>query len=215
KIFAENMLDDNAVKLITYNQKGKVLDEIWLGKRTADGESAVIRRKNGKYFYTINEVTDFSGEAQDWVPYPLLNIDSDIIKKVAVNGTEFSAEKLQKILPYSKKWLSLFNTLRFIDYQGIEYKKALDNVKVHRTQEIEVTIIGGLIYKLTIYDVGDSFWLAVTLASEKVAHKDVVTFVKNNQMYFADWIFQLNEEQGQVLCNTDYITGESAVPEKL
>ena len=55
---------------------------------------------------------------------------------------------------------------------------------------------------LNIYFADNTYWLTIHLQMNKIARKEVGAFVGENQKYFKDWIFQLNDEQGSALYDT-------------
>ena len=75
-----------------------------------------------------------------------------------------------------------------------------------------LTLPNKLNYKITItstkiitkiYKIeNEDYWLAVELNKTKISQRGVDTFVAENQKYFKDWVFNLNDEQGQFLYET-------------
>ena len=186
----------------TFDIEGKLLDEIIIGKHLENEQMTFARRGAKKYIYTISEVGCFSGNADSWLPYPLLNIDDNLIKDIVINGESAGNSRLLSNKKYQKELEKIMKTLQFVDYLGITYKDELQqNYPQIKPTKLEIVIVGGLIYMLDVYKIEDTYWMTVTLHTEKVARKLVAKFAKDNQKYFIDWLFHLNSAQGEVLYN--------------
>lgn len=184
-----------------YNSKGKLLSNIIIGKRIdVDSEYVFARRKNGKYIYKISDVGRFSGEAPAWIPYPLLQIEDSYLDNVEMDGEVFSHQQLMRLPLRSSRVRKVLQSVAFVDYQGIVKKEdffaSAQNLTV---KEIKFNMVGGFGYVLHIYKTNEYYWLEVTLVANSLAHPAVGPFVKDNQQYFSEWVFQLYDDQGELL----------------
>ena len=69
--------------------------------------------------------------------------------------------------------------------------------------QIRVETEIGLVYVLNVYQPAENdYWLAVSLESTRLARKEVQPFIAENQKYFADWVFNLDDSQGKILFNS-------------
>lgn len=197
----QNLTPDTGTKVTTYDGAGKVLDEVIIGKRYNDESVYAYFANNKSYYYSIGPVGAFSGEAQDWIPYPLLNIDANLIRKMVIRGRVFAGEKLEKLAQRSLNLQRALGVLSFIGYNGIMLKSDMlqDETVNVEPRTLDVVMINGLIYAMQIYEVADTYWLGITLQADKLTRKDVPAFVKQNQKYFADWLFLMDTRQGKTL----------------
>ena len=198
------MLDpETGTKIITYDTKDNVLDEMVIGKHSVGASSYAYNPRNPEYYYIISNVGAFSGEAEGWIPYPLLTVDARLIKSLKTAKTVYTQEQIQKSVTVNPDIQRVLGVLSFIGYDGISAKSELlsDEAQNIEPHEIEVTMAGGLIYAFSIYKIEDLYWLGITLKADRIAYKDVPTFVENNQKYFADWLFLMSMRQGQILYN--------------
>ena len=190
--------EQNAVMVKTYDANGALLDEVIFGKLDGEGKYRFAGdKKYKKRFYKITSDSGFSDFAQNWIPYPLLNIDrGDVIGLDTAIG-KLAGRELNTFERRYIYWHKILDNLSFIDYMGLSLKTDLRNlpekIVPHR---LDIIMIGGLIYQFDVYYIEDSYWLAITLKTEKIARKEVFPFVEENQKYFADWLFHLNFEQG-------------------
>lgn len=185
----------------TYDAEEKLLDRVIIGSGINGGENRYARIEKYPYVYTISSVRGFSGEASAWIPFPLLEIPAGVISRITLGKTVLSMEALEIYLPRSLNLQKLIGTLAFLEYEGIAYQKELEKdfpELVPHHLEIETKV--GLIYAFDIYKMDEeSYFLAVKLKSTRIPKKEVPSFIKENQKYFAGWVFSLSQNQGRIL----------------
>ena len=188
-------------EIAIYNSKEELLGNIIIGKRVdVDSDYVFARRKDGKYIYKISDVGRFSGEAPAWMPYPLLQIEASYLDNVEMDGEVFSYQQLMKLPFRSSRVRKVLNSVAFVNYQGIVKKEDFFASAQNLTsKEIKFNMVGGFGYVLHIYKTNEYYWLEVTLIANSLAHPAVGPFVKDNQQYFSDWVFQLYDDQGELL----------------
>ncbi len=183
----------------TFDFEGNLLDRVVVGKTLDGGESNFVRLPKYPYVYTINSVHGFSGQADAWIPFPLLKIHPSVIKSLDIQGTVLSSEALNLYFPTSLKLQNLLASLSYLGYTGIVYKKDIqDEISKIQPHLLKVETTIGLIYVLKFYELDDNYWLEVNLAYTKIPKKEVIPFVKENKKYFDKWYFQLDGEQGKI-----------------
>lgn len=185
----------------TYDFDGNLLDYVILGKR-ANEQHLVLARNgiNPLYAFGISSVEDFSGLAQAWIPYPLLNIKTAEIKAVTINGKKTDYQEFNYLLNHSGAWRDFARALDFLDYQGLTLKSDLADLPADtKVRKIDVMMLTGMFYKLTIFNVSGAYWLVVSMDAKKVFMVDAIRVAAENYKYYADWVFQLSDEQGKAL----------------
>lgn len=192
---------ETGTKVVTYDTAGNVLDEVIIGKHSTGASAYAYQPKNKDYYYIISDVGAFSGMPEDWIPYPLLTISERLMKSIKTEKKVLTKAQIARESVGNPDMQRVLDVLSFISYDGVATKSELlsdeaQNIKPHK---IEITMVGGLIYDFEIYKIEDLYWLGVTLKTDKVARKEVPSFVKNNQKYFADWLFLMNTRQGKTL----------------
>ena len=187
----------------TYDADGELMDSLIIGKRTGTEDQAYARLNNTNYALTISSLGKFDGYAESWVPYPLLQINIDFVEALGISGQSLGRDQIDNLLQHSSLIRDFFSVLDYIEYQGITLRSDLQQAYPDaQPQRIEVGMLGGMVYLFDIYYVEDSYWMTITLASTKIAHKSIIPFVQQNQRYFADWVFHLDYKQGQTLYRT-------------
>lgn len=203
----EDFLDKNdlnagkGTEIRTYDFDGKLLDYVILGKRAAEQHLVLARNGiNPLYAFGISSVDDFSGLAQAWIPYPLLNIKTSEIKAVTINGKKTDYQEFNSLLQHSGAWRNFARALDFLDYQGLTFKSDLADLPPEtKIRQIDVLMLTGMFYKLTVLNVSDAYWLVVSMDAKKVFLAEAINVAAENYKYYADWVFQLSDEQGKAL----------------
>lgn len=192
---------ETGTKVVTYDTVGNVLDEVIIGKHLNGASAYAYQPKNKGYYYIISDVGAFSGMPEDWIPYPLLTVPENLMKTVKTEKSVLSKAQIEQKAAADAGMQRVLDVLSFISYDGVSAKSELLSEEARSVQprKIEITMAGGLIYAFEIYKIEGLYWLGVTLKTDKIARKEVPPFVKNNQKYFADWLFLMNTRQGKTL----------------
>lgn len=201
EITAAGLDDSRGVLVETFDSGGKLLDSVVLGNKLPDGDSYFAKRSGYPYIYTISSIGAFSGEAGAWMPFPLLEIPVNAIEKIKLDDVVLTLPVLEEYLPKSKELQKVLVSLAYLGYDGIAFAKDFaEDFPDIEAKTIEVATNIGLIYELKVYNIGeDDYWLSVQLKNDRIARKDVIPFVAENQKYFADRVFNLEPEQAQAL----------------
>lgn len=196
---------DYKINIQTFDNKDNLLDNIYIHDRINNSDRAVISYPDDNFSYIINSLGSFSAEPQAWIPYPLLSVDFVTIEKITINNKTFNRKQIEYLWQHVISMENFINNLSFIDYTGITTKQDLNqsypDVHPHR---IQIEMIGGLLYIFDVYLLDESYWMTITLAATPTAVADVYSFVEENQKYFSRWIFQLNDEQGELFYTLGY-----------
>ena len=197
----KQLTSESGTKIVTYDVAGNVLDEMIIGKHLTGASAYAYNPKSQDYYYIISDVGAFSGAPTDWIPYPLLTIDERMLRVIKTEKNTLSRMQINQMSAADSGMQRVLDVLSFISYDGVSVKSELlsNEARNIKPRKIKITMVGGLIYDFEIYKIEDLYWLGVTLKTDKVAHKEVPSFVKNNQKYFADWLFLMNTRQGRIL----------------
>lgn len=202
-----NLTKETGIKVETYDYDGKLLDKVILGKWIPEQQLMMIKSSaNEHYAYAVSAINNFSGSPQDWIPYPLLNIKTSEIKSVIINGNKKDYREFNKLLSSSSAWRELARVLDFVEYQGLTYKSDLaDLPQDTKVRQIDVLMLTGMFYKLTVLNVGTSYWVLISMDAQKVFTREAINVAADTYRYYADWVFQLMEEQGKALFNGELL----------
>ena len=202
-----NLTKETGIKVETYDYDGKLLDKVILGKWIPEQQLMMIKSSaNEHYAYAVSAINNFSGSPQDWIPYPLLNIKTSEIKSVIINGNKKDYREFNKLLSSSSAWRELARVLDFVEYQGLTYKSDLADLPPDtKVRQIDVLMLTGMFYKLTVLNVGTSYWILISMDAQKVFTREAINVAADTYRYYADWVFQLMEEQGKALFNGELL----------
>lgn len=202
-----NLTEETGIKVETYDYDGKLLDKVILGKWIPEQQLMMIKSSaNEHYAYAVSAINNFSGSPQDWIPYPLLNIKTSEIKSVIINGNKKDYREFNKLLSSSSAWRELVRVLDFVEYQGLTYKSDLADLPPDtKVRQIDVLMLTGMFYKLTVLNVGTSYWVLISMDAQKVFTREAINVAADTYRYYADWVFQLMEEQGKALFNGELL----------
>lgn len=192
---------EKAINIKTYDYNGKLLDDVVLGRKIGDQGIVMARRSNNnRYIYTISSAANFPTSARDWLPYPLLHINPNEIKAVTINGHKFNRDDLDRLMRFSSSWKNFARTLDFLDYNGLTLKSDLKHLPEDtKVRQIDVSVYGGLIYKLVVLNVDAEYWVIISLDAPKVFLPKAVEVATKSYKYYSDWFFKLSDEQGKYL----------------
>lgn len=192
---------DQGIEFITYDSDGKLLDSVVIN-RQEKSDQYILRYKNKHYTYLVTAVFDMFNNPQAWIPYPLLSVLPEHISSIKIDGKEISADYLRQEVSRNLFLQNFLINLQFIEYDGIIRKTDFaEEAKQIVPRKLQILTPVGLIYELEIYKDSALYWLTVKLSSVKIPQKEVPEFVKNNQKYFEQWLFLLNENQGDIFYN--------------
>ena len=202
-----NLTKETGIKVETYDYDGKLLDKVILGKWIPEQQLMMIKSSaNEHYAYAVSAINNFSGSPQDWIPYPLLNIKTSEIKSVIINDNKKDYREFNKLLSSSSAWRELARVLDFVEYQGLTYKSDLADLPPDtKVRQIDVLMLTGMFYKLTVLNVGTSYWILISMDAQKVFTREAINVAADTYRYYADWVFQLMEEQGKALFNGELL----------
>ena len=200
---------DNSIgqgtEISVYNDKNKILTDLIIGNRINSDGYTYARPRDKNIIYVISAVGRFSGDAQAWLPYPLLIVDYTYINNIICNDITIDEKQLQTALFKNQQLMNLFDILQYLEYEGIvrknDFFQASDKAKA---KKIVINMIGGLIYEINVYEINNTYWATIDLKAQSIAHKEVYPFVEENAKYFADWAFQLPDSQGWFLYNLQF-----------
>lgn len=192
---------DKATQIKTFDYNGKLLDDVVLGTRLAETDLFVaLKGKNESYAYGISSVNSFSGDAQAWIPYPLLNIKPEDVKEVTINGKKTDYQQFNSLRGHSMVWRDFANALDFLDYYGLTYKSDLSELPPDtKIRQIDVLMLTGMYYKLTLFEIEGSYWVVISMDVKKVFMAEAINVAAERYRYYSDWVFRLSDEQGSVL----------------
>jgi len=202
EFLANNNLSENTgITIKIYDYDGNLLDEVVFGAIDEEKNTSWIRRNDAStYVYNISSVGGVSASAQDWLPYPLLSIKTSEIKSVTINGEKTDYREFNRRLRRFAVWRDFARTLEFLDYYGLTFKSDLADLPEYtKVRQIDVGMLNGMIYKLTVLNVDGMYWIVISMDANKVFTSGAINMAAGTYRYYSDWVFRLSDEQGNIL----------------
>ncbi len=191
---------EQGTQVVVYDMDGNVLDDVVIGDVTQSGKERLARYTNGHYAYGISSANPFSGEASAWIPMPLLEVKNYMLESLKIGDKKLNREQLNVLISSSKVVKDVVNAVSFVFYDGIVSRHDFEtDFPDSKAKRIVLETDVGEVYVLDVYKIDETYWLSVKLTTTKIFVRGVKELVDSNQVYYADWVFQLNEEQGAVL----------------
>lgn len=182
----------------TYDTEDNLLDDIYISAE----DKSVIKYGDKSNFYKINNMEELSFNPSDWLPYPLMSIDEDLIIALNVGGKYMEKEKFEEVKEFSKKMKRFLNVLEDVDYNGIISDDFFDEEYADaKMKEIKIYMFGGLNYRLQVYFRNNEYYLRIIPERELIARTEVNRIIRTKNMYYKGWTFILNNKQGALLYN--------------
>ncbi len=187
-------------QIIITDDAKQVLAHFWLGQKANIDGTIDMLPQNSQYIYRVSRAKTFFGAVAAWIPMPLLQFDGARITGIDFNDEYINGEVLAEVKQEFDFMRKLSDVLAFTLYDGIVQKQNFETAYPEiKPQTLKVHIVGGLIYRLQIYEADNSYWLAVDVSTERIARKEAVLAAQSLQRFYADWLFELNTEQGPIL----------------
>ena len=212
KLLTENETKNAAqrgVEIKTYDSDGVLLDSAVISKQDKS-DQYILRYEGGHYTYLISSGFEAMEKPQTWVPYPLLSVLPEHILQIKSAERSISAAYIRQNATRNLFLQNLLMNLQLVEYDGIIKKTDAPEVQNLVPRHWQIVTPVGLIYDLNIYKDSLIYWLEIGLSSVKIPHKEVPEFIQNNQRYFDQWFFMLNDLQGELFYEApDYFPQES------
>lgn len=198
KIIAD--LQQNGVIVKIFDKENKLLEEMSVAAESDKDKSRLAYKKGAHVIYRIGPVKIFSGKAEFWMPMPLLALAEDAIAGIYFNDTYISSEVFPEAKAQTMVVRQLLSLLQYLPYNGIALQQDFATANFDaKPISMNIYLKSGLIYKLNLYAFSDSYWLKINLAAEKIANMYVPEQIEQLRPYYADWVFQLSNEDGKIL----------------
>ena len=201
-----NLTAERGTVLKTYDYEGKLLDDVILGKQIEGNQAWLSKADNESYVYTVSEVNGVFDLPQNWLPYPLLSIETAAIKSVTAGGEKTDYNELGRKIKHSAAWRDLVRSLNFLEYYGLTFKSDLADLPDYaQIRRIDVKMLNGMIYKLTAIYVDDSYWIVISMDAGNIFMAEAAELASRAYRYYADWVFRLSDEQGRTFFADDLV----------
>ena len=202
KASAEQIADfrTQSTEVHIFDDNKNLLAHFWLAENTNSNKTRNTLLPENNYIYTVSRARIDFGAPDAWVPMPLLQIPYDDITGIDFDKQYINGQALEVARKQFDFIKDLTDALGYTLYDGIVARTDfLQDYPDLEPQTIKVHLFGGLIYQLDTYAVDNTYWLSITISTERIVRTPVVKVAESLQPFYADWLFQLNDEQGKII----------------
>lgn len=201
----DKSLFNNAIRLISYDSKGNIVDEASIAPLEKNNKYYSALRNNDGFLYQLNTKLLLSQNAMDWVQMPLITWDFKQIKRIKTNNFEvfrrFEYEDFQDINSPNvfSSIKGLTDNFWYLTAEEIKNISQFDTSKFPKIKNYEITLFNGIIYNIDIFSDGTQFWISIQLKKDAFIKKPSLQFIKENSMLYDGWFFKINPDKGHII----------------
>lgn len=195
----------NGVQVRTY-AKGKLLDDIIVGKQAPNPNYHFIKNNNQNDIWLAEGMFELPKEFYSWIMQPISELPPEMIEKIAVEENIFFRDRAS--MPFINSEQKVIQTKYFLENASQVFAlnvHSKDNFKptlYPNQKSIYFTTFPGLVVGYHIYSDGKEYWLNVTLKTTPLPKQFVSAYIKENQVFYDGWYFMIPATQGKILSST-------------
>ena len=203
----KNNQDTIGIEIETYNNQGKMLDSVILGKKKNNYWYAA--KSGEKQIYLISGIFDLSDNLKYWLQQPLIsiepkNISSFIMQTETGQQVAYKTSMESPFYNLQQKQINVMPLLeKFMLFMPQNAKKIqntpLDSLKPNKI--IVLFAYSGLIYGIEIFQIEEDFWIKVDLSINKLPTKIASQYIKESLFLYQGWAFKIDKNLGKFLLN--------------
>ena len=198
--------------LIQTFAKDKVLDEILIGKNTADNLYTYVRKKNDNHVWLVNNDFTLPQKLYSWFQQPLLNYAPEQIRTISaqIDDKDIEYSRITPREPFTnakgeQETLTLFtDVFSFLTFQEVIPENEFKEADFPLRTDLEITLFNGLVTNISLFSNSEqkTFWAQIKISTNRLPTLGVNDYIKNNSFYYDGWLFKLAPETGYILFNT-------------
>ena len=195
----------NSVHITSRDIYGNIVDVADIAPLRDGNKFHNARLNNDGFIYQLIGDFSLSSNVMDWVQMPLFAWDNDFVKSVhsenfevyrRFRGDDFRNDKENRTYPHV---LNLINNFLYLGAEEIKHASTFDLQNYQKSGYYEITLFGGLLYQISIYNKGDEYWLSVRLTRGGIINQASLKILKENSMLYDGWFFKINADKGQLI----------------
>ena len=198
--------------LIQTFAQDKLLDEIVVGKNTADNLYTYVRKKNDNRVWLVNNDFTLPQKLYSWFQQPLLNYAPEQIRTISaeIDDKDIEYTRLTPREPFTNQrgeqaTLTLFaDVFSFLTFQEVIPENEFKETDFPLRTDLEITLFNGLVTDISLFSNSEqkTFWAQIKISTNRLPTLGVNDYIKNNSFYYDGWLFKLAPETGYILFNT-------------
>lgn len=199
--------DAKGIQIKTYNEKGKLLDFITIGKKKNEFRYASEYGK--KQIYLISGNFDLPDRLYYWLQQPIVSILPDNIEKFIIQSStgQQLAYRLSPKTPFFNLRQKEVNVIPLLDkfvYFSYKNVKQIKNTPLDSLKPDRIIVLfpySGLIYGFEIFKIEGEYWVKIDLSITKLPTRAASDYIKDSQFLYQGWAFKIDKNLGEYLIN--------------
>ncbi len=200
-----NTFFDDAIKIKSMDDNGDIIDSAVIAPRRENNKYHYAIRGNDHMLYQLSGNFVLSSNRMDWVQMPLLTFNNKQIRRIKTDTFEvyrrFPAENFKSVktggeTPHIK---GLIDSLWYLSAEDVCHAVNFKTESYKKIKNYEITLFGGAIYLLDIYNSGDDYWLSIRLNKAKLLSDDTAKKLIENSILYDGWFFQIDKDKGAII----------------
>lgn len=199
--------DKGTFEIITYNDQGKLLDNIFIGQKHDKYKYA--KSATSSQIYLVSGSFELANKLYYWLQQPLLSLRPDSISSVIIHTERgqqvaFRPEDNSPFYNLKQEKININPLLdKFVLFSFIDVKKA-ENTPLKDMKPEKILVLftkSGLIYGIEIYQLEDKYWVKIDLSISKLPTKSASEYIKGSRFLYQGWYFKIDSITGKYLLN--------------
>ena len=196
--------EGSGVLLQTFS-KGKLLDEVVLGKNSVGNSYFFAKNFSDDYIWLIDNYFDLPTTISSWLPAPVFSVLGDTVESVKIDGeiaqrdnenTYFTNAEGKKVVIDA-----LFNVFMNVFIKDVWDETGFNkNVKVISERKIEIITFSGLKVECKVFVAeNNQIWINIKLLTTPLPKTVIHDYIKDNLFLYDGKYFNVSSNQGHVL----------------
>ncbi len=198
----EEALFQNALKIISTDASGKIVDEATIAPLKEGNKYYYALRNNDGFIYQLAGNFDLSSHVMDWVQMPLFTFNINHVKRIKADNFEvyrrFENENFKDVQTSTEytHLQKLLDNFWYLTADEIQQISQIDLSAFSKVNHFDITLFNGIIYQIDLYAQNQTYWITVKLNREGLINKTSLQQIKENSLLFDGWIFKINHDKG-------------------
>lgn len=217
---SQNLQDtgiDKGVRVRTYSNN-TLLNDITVGKEAQNSNYHFVKDNSHNNIWLADGKYDLPTEFYSWIMQPISDIPPEIIEKININNNIISRDNPS--MPFITTDKKIVQAGVLLD--NASYVVALNVLSAQNfapelypeQKTIYFTTFPGLVVGYHIYSDGKEYWLNMSLTTTPLPKQYVNAYIKENQIFYDGWYFEIPATQGKILSKTFMHSNNNGISEQ-
>lgn len=190
-----NDLFSHPISLEFWDDKGKIIDNIVLGKKDEKLLYTFAKKDDETFLITGKFVLPL--DILSWLQNPTFKYEDNSVLSFQMftktgNIIEF---------PITETPYTLRDYLSFLHFENALKDKNFDKTNVDDEAKFKIISEEGLVLDFTVLKKSEKYWGLLNISTTKLPTLEVDEYVRNNEVLYNGWYFELPQDYGKVIYN--------------